>query len=116
MKCSLIRCPQTLAKYVSAAYALPPIGLAYVAATCREGGHEVAIIDSQGEALDRFTPLDESGLMLRRGLTDDEILDRLGTPDVVGFGLTFSQDWLEARALIRKVRARLPDAVLVAGG
>jgi radical SAM superfamily enzyme YgiQ (UPF0313 family) len=116
MKCTLIRCPQTLAKYVSAAYALPPIGLAYVAASVREAGHEVAIIDTTGEALDRFTPLDEDGLILRRGLTDEEILARLGSVDVIGFGLMFSQDWLEARGLIRAVRARHPHAVLVAGG
>src|SRR5436190_15577228 len=28
----------------------------------------------------------------------------------------FSQDWLEARELIKKVRARFPRAILVAGG
>ncbi len=116
MKCTLIRCPQTLAKYVSAAYALPPIGLAYVAASLRQAGHEVEIIDVTGEAIDRFTPIDESGVLLRRGLTDEEILERLGPSDVIGFGLTFSQDWLEARGLIRAVRERHPRAVLVAGG
>src|SRR5262245_37099138 len=116
MKCTLVRCPQTFAKYVSAAYALPPIGLAYVAASCREAGHAVAIVDSQGEALEQFTALDAEGLLLRRGLTDEEILDRIEPSDVIGFSLTFSQDWLPARELIRKVRARFPRAVLVAGG
>jgi anaerobic magnesium-protoporphyrin IX monomethyl ester cyclase len=116
MKCTLIRCPQTFAKYVSAAYALPPIGIAYVAATLREAGHEVSIIDSQGEALDQFTPLDAKGLMLRRGLTDEQILERLDDADLIGFGLTFSQDWLPTRELIKKVHARRPRAVLIAGG
>lgn len=116
MKCTFIRCPQTFAKYVSAAYALPPIGLAYVAAACREAGHDVTIIDSQGEALEQFTLLDADGIMLRRGLVDDDILARLGAADVIGFGLTFSQDWLEARELIKRVRARCPTAILVAGG
>jgi radical SAM superfamily enzyme YgiQ (UPF0313 family) len=105
-----------MAKFVSAAYAMPPIGLAYVAASLREAGHEVTIVDTTGEALDRFTPITEDGILLRRGLSDDEILARLGHPDVIGFGLMFSQDWLEARALIQKVRAAHPEAVLIAGG
>ena len=116
MKVTLIRCPQTFAKYVSAAYALPPIGLAYVAASLREAGHEVRIIDTNGEALDRFTPLDAKGLLLRRGLSDAEILERLEPSDVIGFGLMFSQDWLPARQLIHAVRAKQPKAVLVGGG
>ena len=116
MKVTLIRCPQTFAKYVSAAYALPPIGLTYVAASLREAGHAVKIIDTNGEALDRFTPLDAKGLLLRRGLSDEEILERLEPSDVIGFGLMFSQDWLPARALIHAVRAKHPKAVLVGGG
>ena len=116
MKCTLVRCPQTFGKYVSAAYALPPIGLAYVAASLRAAGHEVTIVDTTGEALDRFTPIDESGILLRRGLSDEEILARLGNPDLIGFGLMFSQDWLPARALIRAVRAAHPTATLVGGG
>src|SRR4029450_7027618 len=117
MKCTLIRCPQTMAKYVSAAYALPPIGLAYVAASLREAGHDVTIVDTTGEALDRFTPVDADGILLRRGLLDDEILAHIEPDsDVIGFGLMFSQDWLPARALIRKVRAAHPHAVLWGGG
>jgi anaerobic magnesium-protoporphyrin IX monomethyl ester cyclase len=105
-----------MAKFVSAAYALPPIGLAYVAASLREAGHEVRIVDTTGEALERFTPIDADGILLRRGLSDDEILDRIGDADVIGFGLMFSQDWLPARALVRKVRERHPRAILVGGG
>ncbi len=117
MKCTLIRCPQTMAKYVSAAYALPPIGLAYVASSLREAGHDVTIIDTTGEALDRFTPIDADGILLRRGLLDDEILARIpADTDVIGFGLMFSQDWLPARGLIRKVREAHPRAALVGGG
>ena len=116
MKCVLIRCPQTFAKYVSAAYALPPVGIAYVAASLREAGHDVSILDSQGEALEQYTPLDADGLMLRRGLTDEQMLARLGDADLIGFGLTFSQDWLPARELIKKIRAAHPRATLVAGG
>lgn len=116
VKCTLIRCPQTMAKYVSASSAIPPIGLAYVAASLREAGHEVHIIDTTGEALDRYTPIDDAGLLLRRGISDDDILERLEDSDVIGFGLMFSQDWLPARQLIATVRARHPRAILIGGG
>lgn len=116
MKCTLIRCPQTFHAFVSAAPAVPPLGLAYVAASLLRAGHSVQIIDPTGEAIDRFVPTDAGGRTLRRGLTDEEILERIGAADVIGFSLMFSQDWLPARTLIAKVRARFPDSVLVAGG
>jgi hypothetical protein len=117
MKCTLIRCPQTLNIYVSAAYAVPPIGLCYVAASLQKAGHDVTAIDPTGEAIERLTPIGEDAKTVRRGLTDDEILERIpaGT-ELIGFSLMFSQDWLEARELIKKVRARFPTAALVAGG
>jgi radical SAM superfamily enzyme YgiQ (UPF0313 family) len=114
MRCTLVRAPQTFGKYVSAAYAVPPIGLAYVAASLREAGHEVQVVDPTGEAIDQFTPL--GGATLRRGLTNAQILERLPPSDVIGFSLMFSQDWLETRQLIGEVRARFPHAVTVAGG
>ena len=116
MKCTLIRCPQTFHAYVSAAPAVPPIGLAYVAASLRRAGHDVEIIDTTGERIDRLVAIDRSGRTLRRGLTDEEILDRIGHADVIGFSLMFSQDWPVARSLIGKVRARHPETVLIAGG
>jgi radical SAM superfamily enzyme YgiQ (UPF0313 family) len=117
MKCTLIRCPQTLNIYVSAAYAVPPIGLCYVAASLQKAGHQVTAIDPTGEGIERLIPIDDTGTTVRRGLTDDEILARIA-PDteLIGFSLMFSQDWLEARALINKVRERFPRAVLIAGG
>lgn len=116
MKCTLVRCPQTFHAFVSAAPAVPPLGLAYVAASLQRAGHAVTVVDPTGEAIDRFTPVTGAPRTLRRGLTDDEILERIGEADVIGFSLMFSQDWLVARTLIEKVRARYPRAILIAGG
>lgn len=112
----LVRCPQLMAKWVSAGYALPPIGLAYVAASLRSAGHDVRVIDAIGEAIDQLHPADAEGVILRRGLTDGEIIERIGRADVIGFSLMFSQDWLETRRLIAAVREAFPSAVLIAGG
>lgn len=116
MKCTLVRCPQTFHAFVSAAPAVPPMGLAYVAASLVRAGHTVQVVDPTGEAIDRFTPVAGSARTLRRGLSDEEILDSIAGADVIGFSLMFSQDWLVTRALIEKVRARFPHSVLVAGG
>lgn len=116
LDCVVVRCPQTFDKFVSTAYILPPIGPAYVAASIRAAGHRARVVDATGGAIDRFTPLEADPRVLRRGLSDDEIVDQVGAADVVGFSLMFSQDWLEARELIARTRERLPDAVLVAGG
>ena len=117
MKCTLIRCPQTLNIYVSAAYAVPPIGLCYVAGALRKAGHDVSAIDPTGEGIERLIPIDETGQTVRRGLTDEEIIDRIpADAELIGFSLMFSQDWLQARALINAVRERFPRAILVAGG
>ena len=108
--------PPDVREIVSAAFALPPIGPAYVAAAIREAGHEIRVIDAVGEAIDRFTAIHPDGTVLRRGLDDEEIIDRIGEADVIGFSLMFSQDWLATRSLIRRVRERYPDAVLIGGG
>lgn len=114
MKCTLIRGPQLLDKFVSAGYAVPPVGMAYIAGSLRSAGHDVTVIDSTGEAIDHFQELGPTAL--RRGLSDAEILERVGQPDVIGFSLMFSQDWPLTRDLIRTLRARYPKAVLIAGG
>lgn len=117
VRCTLVRTPELANVFVSASYAVAPIGLCYVAASLREAGHPVRIVDTTGEAIDRLTPLAERPQMVRRGLSDEEIVDRIDpASELIGFSLMFSQDWLPARGLIRKVRARFPHAVLIAGG
>ncbi len=117
MNCTLVRTPETLNVFFTAAYAVPPLGLCYVAASLRKAGHDVRVIDTSGEAIDRLTPIDDTRHTVRRGLSDDEVLDRIDPEtQLIGFGVMFSQDWLEARGLIQKAHARFPRAVLVAGG
>lgn len=117
MKCTLVRTPETLNVFFSAAYAVPPLGLCYVAANLRKAGHDVQVVDTSGEDINRLTPIDETGHIVRRGLSDEEVLDRIDpNTELIGFGVMFSQDWLQARGMIRKARERFPNAILVAGG
>jgi radical SAM superfamily enzyme YgiQ (UPF0313 family) len=97
--------------------AAPPIGLAYVAAMLREGGHAVTIIDALGEGLDRYHRIPELPTGLRHGLTDEDIIARVPADTrLIGFSAMFSLEWPFTRNLIDKVRSRFPDAVFVGGG
>ena len=111
---TLIRAPLTLSKFASAAPAVPPIGMAYIAASLQKNGHRVEIIDPTGEAIDQYIPYAEG--VLYRGLTINQIVDRIHPSDVIGISVMFSQDWPLARTLIDAMHARYPNTMIVAGG
>lgn len=85
-----------------------PLGLAYLAAQLRQGGHEVAIQNRLADQLrGRLTlpALDD----LTRGLL------RRYAPDIIGIsGVTSSYG--EIAALVRLSREELPEATIVLGG
>ena len=92
----------------------PPLGLAYLAAVLRENGNPVAIIDAIAEKPDQI--IEESGYLFH-GLTIDETVAQIDPDtDIIGISCMFTQDWPWVRQLIRAVRDRLPDKLIVAGG
>ncbi|MEX2208896.1 MAG: radical SAM protein [Myxococcota bacterium] len=94
----------------------PPIGPVYLAAMLRKAGYAVDVIDAIGEDITR-TELTDCGRFRRQGLAPEAILNRIH-PDtaVLGVSMLFSEEWLEHRALLRRIRAARPDLVIVAGG
>jgi anaerobic magnesium-protoporphyrin IX monomethyl ester cyclase len=114
MKVVLIRAPMTLSKYASAAPAVPPIGLAYVAASVLSSGNSVKVIDPIGEAVESYVPYGENTLY--RGLTLDSIVSRIEEADLIGLSVMFSQDWPLAVELINSIKAKLPSCNIVIGG
>ncbi|MBC8268844.1 MAG: B12-binding domain-containing radical SAM protein [Rhodospirillaceae bacterium] len=93
----------------------PPLGLAYVAGTLREGGHDVSFIDGVGEALDtRHTVKNDCFLY---GLSLEDIVKRIPSDaEVVGVACGFSFEWPTCRDLIAGIRKRFPNALLIGGG
>ena len=118
MRVTLIQPPQLISptNYIST-IAIPPLGLAYLAACARDAGHDVQAVDAVGEALDRIWPFGGDGTVYLRGLPFAEILDRVdpGTR-VIGVGCMFSCAWPATRELLRALRARFPSALLLLGG
>ena len=97
---------------------VPPIGLAYIAATLRDAGHDVTVIDSAGEAIEQFhdfpTPV---GLLRRVGLSLEEIVDRIpADADLIGITHMFVHEWPHIRELCSLIKERHPGALLVLGG
>ncbi|MBM3463105.1 MAG: hypothetical protein FJX76_13465 [Armatimonadetes bacterium] len=98
--------------------AVPPIGLAYVAAALRDAGHHVEVIDATGEALDRCTSFRSRTVSLYQyGLTTEEIVARIPTDtDLLGISHMHLHEWPCVRDIVEKARARLPHVPIVLGG
>lgn len=93
-----------------------PMGIAYLAAACREAGYEVTCLDALVEAAYQETPVSEA--ISRNGLTYDQIMARIrdARPDVVGLSCIFSNQWPAVRELSRRIKAQWPDLIVVTGG
>lgn len=93
-----------------------PLGLAYIAATLREAGHEVAVLDAVGEAPNQVTQGARNQLFAL-GLTIPELIARLDA-DADVFGLTnmWSFSWPLVRELVQEMKKAYPDTPILCGG
>lgn len=92
----------------------PPLGLAYLAAMLRENGTQVQVIDGIAENVEQF--IEHDGYIFQ-GLTIDETVERIDPKvDIVGLSCMFTQDWPVMVQMMRAIRARFPDVMIVAGG
>lgn len=97
--------------------ACPPLGLAYLAATLRSHGVPVTVVDAVGEAPDQVRPLAHNPNLLRYGLEDERIADRIPEETtLVGVSCMFSEEWPLVRSTIRAIARRRPGAFIVCGG
>jgi len=113
---TILRPPLLVPTWSDSGPLTPPIGPAYLAASLRQAGHTVRIVDGLGENPLQITSLFNDSVMAI-GLRSEEIVERI-EPDttIVGVSCMFSQDWPEIRRLIRMVRARFPKVPIIAGG
>ncbi len=102
------------------AYALdgiPPLGLAYVAAALNSAGHQVSVIDGVGEALQQYGRAPGFPGFLVRGLSSATVIESMDPrADVIGISNMFSNQWLFVRDLIRQIRQKFPQQLIVLGG
>jgi len=97
--------------------AMPPLGMAYLAGALLAKGHQVSVVDGIGEDIERLTLFDAKKSIFLRGLTDDEIVDRIPKDTgVIGVSCMFSYQWLTIRRLVNAIKNRFPGTPLVIGG
>jgi radical SAM superfamily enzyme YgiQ (UPF0313 family) len=103
------------AKTYSAAITLP-MGIAYLAAVLERANYPVQIIDAIG--LDLFSVRRSvCATYNMQGLEDDQIIAMI-KPDTKFFGISlmFSQEWIPHRNLLKKIKLKFPDLIIIAGG
>ena len=115
MKITLVQPPMTVNDLKSMPQVQPPLGLGYLAASVRQEGHVVRVVDGVGEGIGRHSKFRDDSWIY--GLPIDEVVDRIDDDtEVLGVGIMFSNFWPISKMLIRALRARFPHAVIVCGG
>ena len=105
-----------LSKYTVTASATPPIALAYLSGTLRANGFVPQTIDAIGEDIDHLTPI-EGTVGYAQGLSIDRLIERIDADaKVIGFSSMFSSGWTHDKKIIRRIRERFPEALIIAGG
>ncbi|MBF0614204.1 MAG: radical SAM protein [Magnetococcales bacterium] len=94
---------------------LPPLGLAYLAGYLRKNHiNNLSILDAFGEAPLKRSRLEEFTVC---GLTNEELLEKMPQQvAIVGISCMFSNEWYYTKLLIKSVKQKFPEAVIVAGG
>ncbi len=99
----------------SAITAVPPLGLAYIAASVNDVVN-LTVIDSIGEVLEQGYQNESSGDQVI-GLSFDEIVKKIPSDtDIIGMSVMFTSLWSFHCELIKKIQENFPKAKIVLGG
>jgi radical SAM superfamily enzyme YgiQ (UPF0313 family) len=116
---TLIRPPmQELRSNLSPYGAIPPIGLAYIAAALRDVGHHLNVIDAVGESIDEYSEFKSPvGVIHSQGLSPERIVARIPEDtDLIGVTHMFLHEWPTIKQIVEKAKVKVPNALIVIGG
>jgi anaerobic magnesium-protoporphyrin IX monomethyl ester cyclase len=117
MKVTLIRPPNVLPYKAALEDALPPIGLAYLAAALKSAGHAVAAVDAVGDALTQWDRVEGWPNVYAHGLSIPEVVERIpADTELIGVTCMFSATWPYVRMVLDAIRERCPGVPIVIGG
>ncbi|MCK5034581.1 MAG: B12-binding domain-containing radical SAM protein [Candidatus Sabulitectum sp.] len=91
-----------------------PSGLAYLAASVRESGYDVSIIDAYGEDPHRFYTFRKR--FRARGLTPSEIADRVPDDAIPGVSVHCASEHSMCIEIVRELKRRNPERPVLVGG
>ncbi len=100
---------------ISAGLLSPPIALAYLAASVRNNGHEVSIVDAIGLDSEKKTYLGNK--LFSIGISSSDILNLIPKDvDLIGISGMFSYEWSTLRPLVNMIGKKFRDKYFIAGG
>lgn len=115
MKITLVQPPVITANPKVQPDVQPPLGVAYIAASLRQGGHTVRVVDGLGLGIGRAAHAQDSYYV--HGLPVGEIVERVDADsDVIGVATMFSNFWPLSKTIIRALRLRFPHTPIICGG
>ena len=99
-------------------HCVPPLGMAYLAASLFENGYEVEVLDILAEGYEFERLHEDHGRCLIYGLPMDKVLDRVrqSQPDLIGISVLFSSSASEAHRICEALKSEFPDLPIVLGG
>lgn len=101
---------------LGATQGFPPLGMAYLIAALKSGGHKVNAIDGFGEATENFYAIKGTNFLIN-GLNNSEILEKVPTDaDAFCISCGFSNEWINTKKLIQEISKVYPGTPIVLGG
>ncbi|MCS6933622.1 MAG: B12-binding domain-containing radical SAM protein [Chitinophagales bacterium] len=117
MNIVLIRPPKLMIRGTLTMKPVAPLGLAYIAAAAESAGHNVRVIDAIANNICEFHPTELGNDIIIQGMRPEVVAELVPCGSkVIGLSCMFSNNWLLDRRLIKVLRSRFPEAVLIAGG
>lgn len=93
----------------------PPLGLAYIAAALENEGHSINVVDASATSVEKKEVFLSSIYLF--GLNSSEIINEIkDEPDFICIALMFTNNWLHDRELIKEIKKKFPNSILIAGG
>lgn len=113
---TVIRPPAVFARRSYSVPIVPPLGIAYLAASLRRAGHIVQVIDAVGEGIAHIGWTSRPYLKYQ-GLPIEAILGRIAPEtQLIAISAMFSHEWPHVAEMIAAIRRGFPQTPLVVGG
>ncbi len=113
---TVIRTPTVFSRDSYSVPIVPPLGPAYLAASLRQAGHDVRVIDGVGEGISRVGVTSRPKLWYQ-GLSITEIIGRVDPQtQLLAVSSMFSQEWPHVEELLAGLAAAHPRIPIVVGG
>src|SRR5690606_18098365 len=93
----------------------PPLGLAYIAGTLKNDGHDIQVIDTTAEGV-YDTEYFKNDIYVY-GLNKEKTVQMVRKDvEVICISFMFTNNWLYDRELVKDLKIKFPETVIIAGG